>query len=180
MDALTASNRKWLGPLATTGCVVVLVIATYLAASALVHGWTDPSSEPPPPRADQSAWVTVLFFGAGALLLFQGMVLRRRQRDSAHWPTTNGVVVEARTAILTRYTRVPAVVCDYLVAGRQYRTDQILLEPVDAKWFQPGKMLTLKYDPDDPAVVVAGTQMGTDKIWLSGLTFGIPFLLMLV
>jgi hypothetical protein len=180
MNVLTANDRKWLVRLVTTGCIVVLAIAAYFAARVLVHGEADASSPPGSRSYLVSPWATVLFFVMGAWLLFQGMRLRRRQLDSAHWPATNGLVVETQTVTLARYTRVPAVICDYSVGGRQYRSDPILLGPVDAKVFQPGKMLALRYDPQDPAIVVAGTQMGMDQILLGALVLGFPFLLALI
>jgi len=174
MSSLVAKNRKWLVPAAKTACWVALALAAYWMAVKITPAGVNPGSVP--------SWIrspvgTVLFFAGGGYLLFRGLFLRQRVRESADWPTIDGEVVENREVTVRRYVRVPAVICSYVVHGRKYMSDQILLPGGrDGEWFTPGKRLELRYDPAEPSVVVAGAAEAdaTDTTVLGALALAGP------
>jgi hypothetical protein len=91
----------------------------------------------------------------------------------------DGMIAATERARVFLYTTAPAVICDYSVYGRQYRTDAIPLDGVHASYFQPGKIMALRYDPADPSVVVAGARTSCANIWIAVAVLCVPFLIVL-
>ena len=168
-----------LAPAVTTACAVACAIAAYWIARTHVVGPVEA------PRTWLFSWLgwpplAAVAFAVGAYLLFIGLRSRQRERASAQWPTADGVIVATETVRITRYANGPAVICDYSVNGKQYRSEPIMIESVDASYFQPGRIMALHYDPDDPTVVVAGIPTAIASVWYGAASLGLPCLAVLV
>jgi hypothetical protein len=179
-DRDAGDRLEKVGPFVTTACAVVASMAAYWFAKT--HGLGP--IETPRWRGLVSLFASplgvTLLFASGAYWLFYGLRGRQRERDSAHWPIADGMITATERARVFRTTTAPAVICDYSVNGKRYRTDAIPLDGADASYFQPGKIMALRYDPADPSVVVACARTSTANIWIAVAVLCVPLLSVLI
>jgi hypothetical protein len=179
MTETPGTDRKKLRPFVTTACAVVISMAAYWYAKTHGFGPIGTPSSGGLINLLASPLGVALLFAGGAYWLFCGLRDRQRERDSAHWPIADGMITATERARVFLYVTAPAVICDYSVDGKQYQTDAIPLDKADEGYFQPGKIMAVRYDPADPSIVVAGAQTSTVNICIAVAVLCVPFVIAL-
>jgi hypothetical protein len=179
MTETPGTNWKKRRPVVMTACAVVISMAAYWCAETHGLGPIGTPSSGGLMNLFASPLGVALLFACGSYWLFCGLRDQQRERDSAHWPIAEGMITATERARVFLYITAPAVICDYSVNGKQYQTDAIPLDGADASYFQPGKILALRYDPADPSIVVAGARTSTVNIWIAVAVLCVPFWLAL-
>jgi hypothetical protein len=117
------------------------------------------------------AVVTALLalLGLGVWTTLHGLEVVRQGKDTANWPTTQGVITRVEV-IKQRKSSHVEIAYTFSVDGRRYASDKVwlgqgLLDESYKDTYPQGKSVTVYHDPDDPswAVLEPGK---ANYIWL--------------
>lgn len=130
----------------------------------------------------------LVFLGGGGYLIYRSNLDRNKTKQSLTWPSTQGRVIESRVVEGrstdsdgdTSKTFRPYVKYDYQVIGTTFTSDKLSIGPAvstsnlrktqdKVNGLPPGAVVTVFYNPDDPAEAVLEQRSNAPAMLVVGI-----------